>query len=308
MNDKQRQSGFKTIYNYNDVKGFGNSAYVKFYNHDKLYSLPMHKHNFFEINIVLRGCGNHSLDDSTVPVKKGSFFVIPRGENHSYFSEHGIDVYHIILSEAFMTKYADTLRSFYGYNILFNIEPLIRNASKYNIFAEMSEQTEKAVRSLTDILETLPHFPESICIRTVLCIIELLCNEIMRFVSRPEEQEAPWISQMALSIDYIKHNFNRKINFHELAAKYGFSYSAYFNHFKKLLAVSPAAYQSECRIDNAVKMLQNGADVTNAALESGYYDSSHFMHALRSARGIAPKDIKALRQSSDANNASASLR
>ena len=72
--------------------------------------------------------------------------------------------------------------------------------------------------------------------------------------------------------------------------------------------MSPAAYQSECRIDNAVKMLQNGADVTNAALESGYYDSSHFIHALRAARGIAPKDIKALRQSSDANSASASLR
>lgn len=62
--------------------------------------------------------------------------------------------------------------------------------------------------------------------------------------------------------------------------------------FKASTGITPHAYRLNCRIDLARKLLQKGYDLSQVALECGFFDQSHFHRNFKAITTVTPKEYQ----------------
>lgn len=62
--------------------------------------------------------------------------------------------------------------------------------------------------------------------------------------------------------------------------------------FKKQTGVTPHAYRMSCRVEQARRLLQDGMDITEAALQCGFFDQSHLHRQFRAMTTVTPKEYR----------------
>ncbi len=80
------------------------------------------------------------------------------------------------------------------------------------------------------------------------------------------------------------------ISIHHLAGQYNVSLRQFERLFKGLTGLAPKTYAKVIRFETAVSKLNKGQSLTHIALDSGYFDQSHFIHDFRAFTGLLPKD------------------
>ena len=97
------------------------------YYHDDEFPLLMHKHDFYELNIIVEGSGRHYIKDKNFPVGPGDVFVIPPRVSHGYWlKDDKGSIFHLLIEQKMLQKYSSELNGFDGYSILFETEPELR--------------------------------------------------------------------------------------------------------------------------------------------------------------------------------------
>lgn len=271
-----------------------NAEIVKSY-YDKIaYSLDMHIHDFYEINIVTSGKGRHYIADRSVPVDVGDVFVIPPHIPHGYLSNGGLTVYHVLLSNSFSSKYFADLKPLNGFNMLFEIEPVLRFNTQKAFYLTLEQADFDELKPTVDGLdqESLNIGYDSNLRRSFLALslISTLCKKMSSYSLAPSDSitNRQTIS-IIKSIEYIENNYRNKINYNDLAEDCKMSYSTYLRLFKRLTGTTPIRYQAACRIKNAERLLIESDDtVLSIALTVGFYDSAHFIREFTAAKGISP--------------------
>ena len=98
-----------TVY-YRESDCFTQSPYHLVHAYPHLnYSMKMHAHQFCEINIITGGEGRHYIGDTSLPARVGDVFIIPPETPHGYYSEGQLDISHILLRDAFLSRYREEL-------------------------------------------------------------------------------------------------------------------------------------------------------------------------------------------------------
>ena len=59
--------------------------------------------------------------------------------------------------------------------------------------------------------------------------------------------------------------------------------------FKAATGITPHAYRLNCRIERSKKLLQRGVDLSQVALECGFFDQSHFHRHFKAITTVTPK-------------------
>ena len=274
------------------------SGYVQ-----KRYRVPMHAQNFWEINIVLNGEGTHYIEEQTVSVKPGDVFVIPPNFRHAYYAENDFDVYHIILSEYFFSRYRTELDAIPHFNTLFNIEPAMRS-SGYSAF-HLTLRTDE-FSGLSPLLENLRKYtccPEGAMPSTRNLIIGssyaliILAEMCYCYEKRLEESSSEKSLQKDLlflkSVSEIYNNFGSNLSTDYLASVAGMSRSSYINMFKKIMHTPPGQFVLKYRLEKAREMLvSTNTTVSQIAELCGFYDLSHFEKSFFRAYGISPMSMR----------------
>ncbi|MBN2059349.1 MAG: AraC family transcriptional regulator [Deltaproteobacteria bacterium] len=62
--------------------------------------------------------------------------------------------------------------------------------------------------------------------------------------------------------------------------------------FKAATGITPHAYRLNCRIELAKKLLQKGCDLSQVALECGFFDQSHFHRHFKAITTMTPKEYQ----------------
>lgn len=258
-----------------EYKWFGDDhiaseKYVKCYLH-KDYHFKMHSHQFYEINIIIHGDGRHYISDSYLPAGVGDVFVIPPNVPHGYYTDNRFDIYHILLKNSFKNRYYEELRQIPGYDYLFEMEPLIRQASgsSYNLHIErdrLSRLIDK-LKKLTEVENSGMYMYENIL---VLDFVAQLGNLIMN--ERKLENDSEVIGIM----EYIKRNYQYPISLDDIAKYSNMSISTLNRRFRKLLNITPMQYVINCRVQAARELMeQNKYSKTEIAQLCGFYDLAH---------------------------------
>jgi AraC family L-rhamnose operon transcriptional activator RhaR/AraC family L-rhamnose operon regulatory protein RhaS len=262
----------------------------------KDYDIGMHEQEFFEINIISRGCGTHYINNNTINANVGDVFIIPPKISHGYVGGEGFDVFHIILSDAFMNKYIADLQNISAFYKLFGAEPLMRGKTTYPLHLTLSkEELTPTLNILFEIARYINYSdPTESLIRSNLAMasIGLLCNTYA--MSNPNSNMTQSEEHALMeSISYIHEKYYEKIKIDTLLQIAHMSRTSYIKKFKEICKMSPAAYITKIRLDAAMVMIQTTSlSVSEIAYKTGFYDASHLTKTFETLYHTSPMSYR----------------
>ncbi len=88
--------------------------------------------------------------------------------------------------------------------------------------------------------------------------------------------------------DYLKSHYSENVSLSQLASVAGLSRFYLLRVFCSEMGVPPHEYQTQVRITHARKLLRKGYSILDAALETGFFDQSHFSRNFKRITGRSP--------------------
>jgi AraC-like DNA-binding protein/quercetin dioxygenase-like cupin family protein len=257
----------------------------------KDYSIGMHEQEFYEINIILRGRGMHYIGERRTTAEEGDVFILPPCVMHGYAGGEGFDVYHILLSPAFLERNLPELRTLPAFSALFRAEPFMREKTAAKLYLHLEK---KELESLNPRLSALAEHSSA---DSAADAIVANCNAMMVIAdlcsaygsSAGDERDGAFLS----SITYIYDNYREKIGVCDLARLAQTSRTAYIARFKETMGATPGEFILSHRISLARNMLtETDLPVSEIAQSAGFYDASHLTRAFAQKEGLSPAEYR----------------
>lgn len=88
---------------------------------------------------------------------------------------------------------------------------------------------------------------------------------------------------------YLRSVCDQKLNLEDLARRFALDKYQLIRHFKRQVGLTPNGYLTQVRIEQAMRLLAQGRTPVEVALETGFYDQSHFARYFRSYTGVTPR-------------------
>lgn len=101
------------------------------------------------------------------------------------------------------------------------------------------------------------------------------------------------ISQQVKSLKLrLKENLDEDITLHHIAKDWDLNPFTLLRHFKNEVGITPHAYRMNIRIESAKKLLQTYTDISEVALECGFFDQSHLHRYFKAMTTVTPKEYQ----------------
>lgn len=292
-------------YDKNAFTAYANDL-VNVYLHEN-YSSNLHKHEFYEINIVANGTGTHIVDGTAYACQRGDVFVVPPFVPHQYTSGGGLDVYNVMISTLWVRDFTSELDNLNGFYPLFSALPLVRSDGESTRYLRLEPADYALLDTLLDSsakiyqAETVvPPFTSAyrqtmytFLSGSALSIVAFLCSCYTKYQKDTLlGADGNGANAFAKSLLYIYSHYNEKISVEELAKCAAMSYSTYNRIFKEKLGCSPLAYINKYRVAVAKRYLKKGIPLADVASMTGFFDHSHFIKMFTKIAGITPAQYK----------------
>ncbi|AXT20029.1 helix-turn-helix domain-containing protein [Flavobacteriaceae bacterium AU392] len=93
-------------------------------------------------------------------------------------------------------------------------------------------------------------------------------------------------------LNYLSLNYNQSITLESLQKEFKVNKFSLQKNFKKNIGLTPLEYLTAIRIENSKKLFYSDVPLVEIALESGFYDQSHFTHSFKKYVGVTPGNYK----------------
>ena len=98
---------------------------------------------------------------------------------------------------------------------------------------------------------------------------------------------------LAPAIQFLEEHFTESVSIKEVAERAGLSSTHLNRQFKSLLGMSPTRFLHAMRVDQARLLLETTQkSILSIALETGYWDQSHFTRYFTRLTGITPRKYR----------------
>ncbi|MEE9363128.1 MAG: AraC family transcriptional regulator [Cellulophaga sp.] len=224
---------------------------------------PLHFHQSWSLAYIEFGSENIAFNNSDFLVSKNAIQLIPPYSIHKNWSNKN---------------------NAWAYKALYISDDVIKNVAK-KINADYS------------YLASLPYFISyrnsefDISEASIFKIIENL------FVDTLNDVHQPYFKKYADEpfddiLNYLSLNYNQSITLETLQKKFRVNKFKLQKSFKKNIGLTPLEYLTTIRIENSKKHFYTDVPLVEIALESGFYDQSHFTHSFKKYVGVTPGNYK----------------
>ncbi len=252
------------------------------------YEIESHTHDFYEINIVMGGSGNHIIGNNSIEVKKGDVFAIPPKIIHSYRDCEGLNVYHLIFRPEFIDGLLKNEKT-EGLQMFLEIEPLLRQGISNNLFLSLSSKELMAIKNDLDAISeekegdypTGDYFKNHTAQKLIHWFAWLM-------VKQGNKKDSPVDADTELAItkiiNYIYEEYSHKITIDTLCRISNMSRATLFRSFKAYCGCSPMQFIQSYRKKQALNfMAEQKNSKTFIAQECGFYDLSHMERYIKNS-------------------------
>ncbi|MBN9485108.1 MAG: hypothetical protein BGO70_11020 [Bacteroidetes bacterium 43-93] len=231
---------------------------------------PEHFHDAYSIGIIEYGIEQLSFSNKQVPAHAGCVVVINPYEIHanSYFDDDSWKYRTIYVSRELMQYVQQQTGMFKGKDLWFP-NNLLEDRYLYRLLLQFHKDEKDRVETLHVILAYLVQQYGDI---------------------RPENFRID--NSITEAGHYISNHFTERLTVEELAARVGMDKFKFIRSFKKQMGLTPMSYMLLQRINRSKLLISENMPITSVALETGFYDQSHFIHCFRKYIGIAPLAYK----------------
>lgn len=262
-------------------------------NLDSAVQVFPHWHDCFEILLILKGTAVQSLNQRKFQVKEHDLIIIKKGDVHSTKCEPHDDVKIIVIK--FLPRFIDSIyshsfESIYITSFLnLNISP-IKNLENSRYLSQFEMLT---LSLLEEFNKKEPGF--EIAIKGYLSVlISLLVRlDLLVMPALVLKSNAQRDFELVTLLKYIEKNaLHENFNLRDIAHQFNFNYSYCSRYFKKHTGRGFHEFLTFIRVCEAERMIVNeNYTITQAALESGFSNSSVFSKAYKRIRGYSPSHL-----------------
>lgn len=239
---------------------------------------PSHTHDTFVIASFKKGAQKHKIAQKFGVAYPGSVMIIPPGEVHSGEGAKRLEEWEYVAfypSVDCLAEIADDLFGGSRGSLDFGTSFLIKDN-------ELSDQLIKACE--------ISHHSACLIARqeAVYSAFETLITRYGKRFGQTANQKMT-IAPIQKSLKYMEQNFDQPLYMEDIAAQVGLSQFHFMRQFKAQTQITVHKHLKQLRLNSAKKLLANGKSISDAALEVGFYDQSHFTNSFRQVFGVTPK-------------------
>lgn len=233
---------------------------------------PPHFHSYVELLVVKDGVCDVTVDFTEYRMEAGDAVLIFPNVIHSYCAvQSPVKNLTYILPTDFFPLFSDTFAAYRPSN------PILKGIYKN---AELRAMLESAV---TENKSGTPFGTPAAAAYLALLLSRLLPDMELLPASKD-------ISSEGRILAYCSTHFRENISLETLEKELHLSRFHISHLFNDRLHISFSALMRRLRIDEACKLLKNGATVTSAAYASGFGSLRNFNRAFAAEKGITPSE------------------
>jgi AraC-like DNA-binding protein len=265
--------------------------------HREVRQLPMsqHRHEFFEIVLILSGSGIHLTGDFRHRLESGDVLVIDPRRSHGYEDTRGLNLVNILVRADLLPRIARDLGGLPGFHALFTLATVRWQRSSYSSRLRLSAADMQQAGTWTDQLEEESHRGDQgghlLAEAYLTLIVGLLARRYARGVPRREERSGNRLGRL---LGWIECHLAEPITVERLAAEAGMSVRSFHRHFRDGVEESPTAYVLRQRIRRATEILraEPATGMVEVASRCGWDDPNYFSRIFRRHMGCSPSQYR----------------
>lgn len=236
---------------------------------------PVHWHDFYEIEVFLRGSGTTVINSKTYPFHAGSIFFITPGDFHSYQPNE----FSTALNLSFVPnaiEYSGILEMLYPLSYIALDVEKVRLGRITNYILQLAEE-----------IETDQFFSKKYISYLMSCIlIELQReNEKNNLITDGTDSSLP----IRKAIYYVRTHFKEEISLEIVAKFVNMPYSTLSKQFAKHVGVPFKEYLNNIRLEYSLNLITHSSEtITDIAYYCGFNSLSYFQRVFSKKYHMTP--------------------
>lgn len=239
----------------------------------KQFSYSKHWHDEFAIGLIQKGIEGLDFNGSKIHIPQNNIVAINPGEVHTGFS--GCDTGWTYRMFYFDTSLISEILKEQNINTLPNIlKPNLDDSILFNKLLQLHISLEEEQFTLKrDSL-------------LVTCIGELFSKYSTSSFTNNKCYKDFQINNIIK--EYLFDNYKENISLDELSLLVNRDRYQIIRNFKKQFGITPHQFLILIKIKKSKELLEKGLDITNTALECGFFDQSHLNRNFKAIYGLTP--------------------
>lgn len=122
-------------------------------------------------------------------------------------------------------------------------------------------------------------------------LFDLACD-VFSLSCKPQKKQAESNDSLEQLKTMLGTELQKDLPINTLARKFSSNPYTLIRRFKKVTGITPHAYRMNCRIEQAREFLRQGKDITETALDCGFFDQSHFHRHFKAMTTVTPQEYR----------------
>ena len=236
----------------------------------------LHMHRTLSIGAIDKGKVQYQVGDKQAFLEPGSLAVINPETLHACnpISKTGRSYYMLYLDTDWCLR---VQQSIWKVDAFVELEKIrIDNELLYSHYCKTMEH----------LIDETTHIEEK-----EQLLFDLVCR-VFSLSCYPQKIRETYNEKIDELKSLLRTDLQKDLPINALAGKFSTNPYTLIRHFKLVTGITPHAYRMNCRIEQAKEYLRQGKDISDTALECGFFDQSHFHRHFKAMTTITPQKYR----------------
>ena len=260
------------------------------------WGYPRHKHNFFELTYILKGSGQHLLNESVIDYKKGDLFFLTPKDEHEFIVNEPTTFGIIKFTEQLFLEKANVSSSTHWRKNLDTVIFYSNNIPKSIVAYEVDRtQLFYLYELIKNEIENSLVYNRDVLLNLFGALLVVVSRNLKSSFIETEKSYSSEKEKIDLILTYIRQNVLDKelIKIKSIAENFYISPNYVSVFIKKHAGISIQQYVLKTKIEMAERLLkQTNLNISQIADKTGFSDSSHFNKILKKYTGNNPSAFR----------------